>query len=544
MQWHPCFSGAAAGTILQLPAQASWGKCESGAGVGIEVEPEVQARASRAGKTAILIGVMMGTALAALDSSIVGTAMPTIVGQLGGLALYPWVFSGYLLTSTTTVPLYGRLADLYGRKRVFFVSAVLFVIGSALCGLAQSMPQLVAFRALQGLGAGGIVPVTLTILGDIYELEERARVQGYTSAVWGVSAVAGPAVGGFITDWLNWRWIFYINVPFGVAAVLLIGLTLHERITRRPHQIDYLGALVLTAGVTLALLGLLQAGETSWRSPVVIGGLLSGIVLLILFVVIEARVPEPILPLALFRRRLVSTVFWGSIFIGAGMFAVSSYLPLYVQGVLSGTAITAALVVAPYSIGWSVAAPTAGRVILRFGFRASVVAGMVALLVAGLVLQLVPLTRALALAVAAAALFGIGMGLSSTAFIIAVQNAVGWEERGIVTALVGFSRTIGGAVGVAALGTVLTTTMARRLTGLQLNHVSANALLDPSLRAALSPGQLAALRDALSAGLAGVYLGILGLVVVAVVLVLAGFPRHPLPAQPAEQRDVTIMDAR
>src|SRR5690606_34349187 len=246
----------------------------------------------------VVVAVMLGTFLAALDTSIVGTAMPTVIGQLGGMSLYSWVFSAYLLTSTTTVPLYGRLADLYGRKPLFIAAAGIFLLGSMLCGAAQSMPQLVAFRALQGLGAGGIIPVTLTIVGDLFDVEERARMQGLFSAVWGTSAVAGPTVGGFIVDYVDWRWVFYINLPFGIAATILFWLFLNEQVERKRHAIDYAGTVSLTLGVTALLVALLEVGEgRAWTDPIVVGSLALAVVLLVFFVRTEQRAAEPILPL-------------------------------------------------------------------------------------------------------------------------------------------------------------------------------------------------------------------------------------------------------
>lgn len=491
----------------------------------IEREP-LQAQRPPLGRgttIAIVSGVLAATFLAALDATVVGTAMPTIVGQLGGLALYPWVFSAYLLTSTTTIPLYGRLADLYGRKRVLLVAMGLFLAGSLLCGLAQSMPQLVLFRALQGLGAGGILPVTLTILGDLFPIEQRARLQGLTSAVWGASAVAGPTVGGFLTDTLSWRWVFTVNVPFGLVAIALIGLALREQLAPKRRTIDYAGAATLTLGLTVLLTGLLAAGEGSAvLSPRSLGGIALGIGILAFFGWIERRAAEPVIPLDLVRRRLVAVVTLGSVLIGAGMFGVTSYLPLYVQGVLGGTASTAGMTVMPFAVAWSVASTVSGRVILRFGFRSSVLAGMAAMLAAGLALQLVPRLERLAWAVTAAALFGTGMGFSATAFLIAVQNAVSWAERGIATALVGFSRSIGGAVGVAALGAVL----AAQLRATTSAGVSPDRLLDPALRSTLDPATLAALRGSLAGALGAVYLAVLLVVIAAVVLVALGFPRQ------------------
>lgn len=496
----------------------------------IEREPlqEQQGALGRVATIAIVSGVLAATFLAALDATVVGTAMPTIVGQLGGLALYPWVFSAYLLTSTTTIPLYGRLADLYGRKRVLLVAMVLFLAGSLLCGLAQSMPQLVLFRALQGLGAGGILPVTLTILGDLFPIEQRARLQGLTSAVWGASAVAGPTVGGFLTDTLSWRWVFTVNVPFGLVAIALLGLALREQLVAKRHALDVAGAATLTLGLTVLLVGLLAAGEGSAvLSLQSLGGIGLGIAILLCFGWIERRAAEPVIPLHLVRRRLVAVVTLGSVLIGAGMFGVTSYLPLFVQGVLGGTARTAGLTVMPFAVAWSVASTVSGRVILRFGFRSSVLAGMAAMLAGGLALQLVPRAQSLAWAVTAAALFGTGMGFSATAFLIAVQNAVGWSERGIATALVGFSRSIGGAVGVAALGAVLAAQL--RAAGSLEN--STDTLLNPELRSALDPGTLTALRGVLAGALGAVYLAVLLVVIAAVTLVALGFPRHDTSRQ-------------
>lgn len=482
---------------------------------------------THANRRIVVIAIMLGTFLAALDTTIVGTAMPTIIGELGGISLYSWVFSAYLLTSTTTIPIYGRLADLYGRKPLFLIAAALFLGGSALCGAAQSMPQLVAFRALQGLGAGGIIPITLTIFGDIFSVEERARMQGLISAVWGASAVAGPTVGGFIVDYVNWRWVFYINLPFGIASVLLLWLFLHERVERRRHRIDYAGTLSLIMSITALLVALLAAGDgSSWLSPGVLGALVVATVLLAHFIWNENRVEEPVLPLHILRKGVIGVSFFASILIGAGMFGVTSYLPLFVQGVLGGTAVTAGMVIAPYSIGWSVTSILAGRLIMRFGYRLSVVAGLATIVLAGLLLQVAPHgSNALWEAIAASGISGIGMGLSAPAFMIATQSAVGWAERGVATASIQFSRTIGGAIGVAALGTVLNAGMSARMAGVQGGDQRAGALLDPVVRGTLAPDMLQALQSALSGSLAMVYLSILGIAVVAFLIVLLAFPR-------------------
>jgi EmrB/QacA subfamily drug resistance transporter len=488
---------------------------------------------------AIVSGVLAATFLAALDVSIVGTAMPTIVGELRGFALYPWVVTAYLLTSTTTIPLYGRLADLYGRKRILLAAITLFLAGSALCGLAQSMLQLVLFRALQGLGAGGIIPVTLTVLGDLFPLEQRARLQGLTSAVWGAAAVAGPSVGAAVTDLAGWRWIFYLNVPVGLVALGLLGAAVQERVGRREHPLDYRGALLLTAGMTLLLSGLSAAGEGRGAAPVVaVGAALGGAALLVLFWRTEQRAALPIVPPELVRRRLMAVVALGSILIGAGMFGLTSFLPLAMQGLGAGTATTAGLTIMPFAVSWSVASTVAGRVILRFGFRSSVVVGMGAMLTGALVLQVVPRWPVLGWAVAAAALFGVGMGFSATAFLIAVQNAVAWGERGIATALVGLSRTIGGAVGVAVLGAVLNGVIQQRLG----QRAAIDALLDPARRPSLSDALRASSERALAEALSVAFLLILLVVTAAVALVVVGFPREVLAGRVGARGPVAVSD--
>jgi EmrB/QacA subfamily drug resistance transporter len=452
--------------------------------------------------------------------------MPTIAGQLGGFSLYSWIFSAYLLTSTTTVPVYGRLADLYGRKPMFIVGAALFVLGSALCGVAQNMPQLVVFRAVQGLGAGGILPVTFTILGDHFGVEERAKMSGLFSAVWGSSAVAGPTVGGFIVDYVDWRWVFYINVPFGAVAIYLMWRHLHETRWPTTQRIDYLGAIVLTVAVSGLLLVLRQIGDgAGWLSASMLA-LLGGVaVLLIGFVWRERRVPSPVVPLDIFRSRLVAVVTGAGVLIGGVMFGVSSFVPLYVQGVLGRTAVQAGLTVAPFSIGWSCASVVAGRIIIRAGYRVSVLSGAISAAIGAAILLLVTPERGIWPAAAGAACVGIGMGLSSTAMLISVQNSVGWSQRGVATAMVQFARTIGGAVGVAALGTVLARGMSSRLSNADTGGARADALLREGARDRLTPEQFERMRDALNAALHNVYMGMFVLALLALAIIALSFPR-------------------
>src|SRR5690349_5032852 len=253
-------------------------------------------------KILVTLGLMLGTALAALDTTIVGTALPSIVGKLGGITLYSWIFSAYLLTSTTTVPIYGKLADLYGRKPMFLFGAALFLIGSVACGSAQTMVQLIVFRAIQGLGAGAVMPIVLTIIGDIFALEERARMQGLFSGVWALSSIIGPALGGLIVDHFSWRWVFYINIPFGLLSALLLIIAFKEKVERKKLSLDYIGTLTLTGGIVALLFALLQGGTNwAWNSLQSISLFSLAAILLVLFLYYERRAHEPILPLTLFK---------------------------------------------------------------------------------------------------------------------------------------------------------------------------------------------------------------------------------------------------
>src|SRR6266700_2980834 len=312
---------------------------------------------ARKSKSIVAISPMLGMSLASLDTTIVGTAMPTIVGKLGGITLYSWVFSVYLLTSTTSVPIYGKLADLFGRKPVFLFGTTLFLIGSVASGASQSMEQLIVFRAIQGLGAGAVLPIVLTIIGDIFALEERARVQGLFSGVWGLSSIVGPFVGGLIVDHFSWRWVFFVNIPFGLVSMLLLVFTLKETVERKRCHLGYLGTLTLTGGVVALLFALLQGGTTwAWTSYQSIALFVVAIVLLLLFIRTEQRAEEPILPLDLFKSRIIAISSIGGVVLGVLMFGITSYVPLFVQGVKGGTATSAGITLGPLLLAWPIAA--------------------------------------------------------------------------------------------------------------------------------------------------------------------------------------------
>lgn len=446
----------------------------------------------------ILFALMLATFLTAMEATVVSTAMPTIIGDLHGLQLYAWVFSAYLLTSTATVPLYGRLADMLGRKPIFMAGVAMFLIGSALSGLSQNMPELIFFRALQGLGAGAVQPTVFTILGDLYSLAERARIQGLFSAIWGTSSVFGPALGAFITQTIGWRWVFYVNVPFGTIAALLLWQALREQPQHRQHTLDYTGAAALTAGVAILLWGLL-GGQHGIVPPAIALGL----VLLIGFVLIERRAKEPVLPLTMFREPFIAVPCLAGLLTGAVQFGVSTYIPLFVQGVQLGTAGDAGKALVPLSIGWPLASFVSPRLLLRFGFRPVALIGTFCIVLGSGALLAYGLGTPLPFIVVNLFVLGVGMGFSSNAFLLAAQNAVSWERRGVVTASVQFTRTMGGTVGIAVLGAVLNARLAATLRAAGASDV--NAVLNPSMRSQIPATVLHAVQVGLAGGLHQLY---------------------------------------
>src|SRR2546429_4387712 len=300
---------------------------------------------ARKSKIIVTIALMLGMSLASLDTTIVGTAMPTIVGKLGGITLYSWVFSVYLLTSTTSVPIYGKLADLFGRKPVFLFGTTLFLIGSVASGASQSIEQLIIFRAIQGLGAGAVLPIVLTIIGDIFALEERARVQGLFSGVWATSSIVGPALGGLIVDHFSWRCVFYINIPFGLLSAFLLIISLKEHVERKKQSLDYLGTLSLTGGIVALLFVVLQGGTSwAWNSLPSLGLFAVTAILLVLFLLQERRASEPILPLTLFSNRIIAIASIGGGFLCGGTFRITSYFSPLFLGVRGGSTTSAGVV--------------------------------------------------------------------------------------------------------------------------------------------------------------------------------------------------------
>lgn len=492
-------------------------------------------------KIIVTIALMLGISLASLDTTIVGTAMPTIVGKLGGITLYSWVFSAYLLASTTTVPIFGKLADLFGRKPIFLFGTAIFLIGSAASGASQSMEQLILFRAIQGLGAGAVLPIVLTIIGDIFVLEERARVQGLFSGVWAVSSVVGPALGGLIVDHFSWRWVFYINIPFGLLSAFLLIVYFKEKVERKKVVLDYVGTLTLSGAIVALLFALLQGGTSwAWNSLQSVALFALAGLLLALFIYQENHTAEPILPLTLFKNRIIAISSIGGVVLGVILYGITSYVPLFVQGVKGGTATSAGVTLVPLLLAWPISSTLSGKIILRFGYRFTAVMGASFATIGVGMMTLFRMDTGLPFIVVSMLMIGTGLGFMSTAFVIAVQNAVPWNLRGVATASTQFVRTMGGTIGVAVMGTILNAQMALHfvpifahyadvLTHLPKGLAPSNVLLTPGVRNTLPVDLLHLLQLALAQSLFWVYALIFVCAVIGLVFMLF------LPGGKAEQ---------
>jgi EmrB/QacA subfamily drug resistance transporter len=475
----------------------------------------------------VLMAALMATFMAAVESSIIATAMPTIVGDLGGFRLFSWVFAAYLLTMAVTVPIYGRLADIYGRKRVFFAGTGIFLVGTTLCGLAHSMMMLVVFRAIQGVGAGAIQPIAATVVGDIYTPAERARVQGYMSSVFGVSAVIGPALGAFLVVHVEWAAVFWVNLPIGAASIAMFALYLPEQVERRQHRIDYLGALLLILGVGAPMLALVQARSLDGTDLCSLVGL--GIAMLIALFVHEARAPEPMVPFRLWRNRVIALSNFGIFGTGSTMMAVSAFLPTYVQGVMGKSPATAGLVLGCMSVSWMFASFAGGRLMIRTSYRLAAALGGVTLVIGAAMLTRLEPTSGIAWPAAASLVMGIGMGACNTAFLVAIQASVGWSERGVATGANMFMRVFGQAFGAALGGAILNFGVFRRVPDAA---DAVNRLLEPAFRQRLGTAEIARLTDAVAASLHEVY-WIATLTAVITLVIAASFPARLSPLRPA-----------
>lgn len=409
----------------------------------------------RSERGAVLAALMLTTGLIAIDATILATAVPSVVADLGEFHQFPWLFSVYLLAQAVSVPLYSKLADTIGRKPVILVGVGLFLLGSVLAGFAWSMGSLIAFRVVQGLGAGAAMPMSITIVGDLYTVEERAQVQGYIASVWAVASVVGPALGGVFSQFLTWRWIFFVNIPLCLVAGWALVRSYTEHVERRRHSLDLAGAFLLTVGLTAVILALLEGGNawawTSWQS---LASFAIGAVALALFPLAERRAAEPVLDVAVLARPLILTTTLVSLGIGALMIGITGFIPTYLENSLGVVPLVSGIAVAALTLGWPLAAAQAGRMYLRHGYRTTVLAG-----------GTIALAGAVALAVSGpwpnpwtvgvvSFVIGFGLGWTAAPTLIAAQASVEWEERAVVTGANIFARSAGSAVGVAVFGAI------------------------------------------------------------------------------------------
>ncbi len=466
------------------------------------------AQSHRALTLAALLSSMF---MAAMEATVVATAMPSVVADLKGIEHYGWVGAAYLLSSTVTMPLFGKLADQRGRKPVMLWGISLFLLGSMASGAAQDMLQLIVARALQGVGAGAIQPISMTLVGDLYRPEQRAKVQGLFGAIWAVAGISGPLLGGFLVDALSWRWVFYVNVPFGFIAATLLVTSFAERRQGTEHRLDVLGVLALSTGVVCLLLG------ASGSHPVVT--LPAALVTLGAFIVIEQRAAEPLLSLPLLKTRLMATSNAMCILLGAVMMGVLNYVPLHVQAIWGGTPTQAGTSIAPMMLSWPLASVVSGRLLIRFGYRPMVRLGGL-LIAAATTLLLVPVAAEFGPWLMRLCCFalGLGLGFANTALIIAVQDSVQWRQRGVATAVLLFSRSIGGAVSVGGLGALLSAS---------IGQTEGRQMLDELLRPGpktIGSASLGAVHDALAGGLVDVFRTLVALAALAWLATLS-FPR-------------------
>lgn len=443
--------------------------------------------------------VMTGTALAAVDVSVVGTAMPTIIGELGGLDRYGWVFSAYLLTSTATTPVFGRLADMFGRKPLYFGALVGFVVTSMLAGTSRSMDELILYRALQGIAAGALLPTGFTMIADLFDRVTRAKMAGLFGTVWIGSAIVGPAIGGGITQALSWRWTFYVNLPIGLVALAILIFAFRDSGQHHRQKIDWIGSAVFTLAASSLMLGLNGfAPQVTVPAALALG---------YLFVRIERRTEAPMIELGLLRDPLIGAALALALAGGAVQFGVISYVPPFVQGVMGGQPAEAGLSIAGMSIGWSIGASIVGWVLVRLGVRRIVTVGSLTLVLGILWLALLPADAVLIAVIAAGTLVGLGMGWTSMPVLVTVQTSVGYAKRGAITSLMQFARTLGGAAGVAALGSLLNARLGPFAQ-------EASVLLDP--RPGTDVAASAPMRAALYDGLHWVYVGTLAIAVLGI----------------------------
>lgn len=467
----------------------------------------------KAQRPLILGAIIASMAMIAVEATIVSTAMPQIAGQIGDLHLYSWVFSSFLLAQTALTVVFGKLSDIYGRKPVLLFGIATFLVGSVLCGFAWSMPSLIVFRLLQGAGAGAIQPVGLTVVGDLYPIEERGKIQGYLASVWGISSVIGPLAGGLIIQNVHWAWVFWINVPIGIAAAVGLMMYLHEEVRSEERSVDYLGAALFTLAIAALMVALTGIGTTGNRLLATAAGVC--VVSAVLFVVQERRVREPMVDMALWSRRSIASVNAATLLGGMSVIGLTTFLPMYVQGVLGRSALVGGFTLTAMVLGWPIGATVAAKNFQRFGLRPILMVGAVLLPLGATSFVLLQPGASPALAAFGSIVMGLGMGFLTTMAIMIIQSSVDWGERGAATASNIFARNLGSTLGAAALGAVFNVSLSRSEGG------AASAGFDEIRRLLERPGTLDfgdAARAALGQSLHLTFWAIFGIAVLTLLL--------------------------
>ena len=468
----------------------------------------------------VFAAIMATTFMTAIEIHIVATAMPSILPQLGGFHLYSWVFGGFVLAMAVTTPVYGKLADLYGRRRVLATGTILFLLASLLCGLSTSMSELIIYRTLQGLGGGAILPLAHTIVGDIYTSEQRARVQGQLASVWAISAIAGPALGALIVARFDWSWVFWVNIPLGVVSLAMIQIFYREAAQRRVHSIDYLGAILLMLSSGAFMMVMVQGAN--WSATLNGSLLVLALLTTVGLIFQERRAPEPIIPLDLIRNPLIAIGVSAGMTLGAITMVVIAYLPAHVQGVVGASTTAVAVALVTMSLAWSACAAIGGRLMIYTSYRTTVITGAASVILGCLALSLQTPANGLVWLNIAAMLVGAGFGFSHTTYIISVQSSVDYQQRGIATSSLYFSRMLGQAIGAALFGAIINF-------GIRAGPPGApemvEAIMDPDRRIAFQPDALEGLVNLLAGSLQNAYLVALALAFIVLVLATR-VPRH------------------
>jgi EmrB/QacA subfamily drug resistance transporter len=476
---------------------------------------ELSEAAKKTKRTHVFVFLLITMFMISIESTIVATAVPEIVAELGNFSAYSWVFSSFLLMQSVTTPIYGKLSDIFGRKPIFLIGTIIFLIGSLLCGFATSMGLLILYRFIQGIGAGAVMPIATTLVGDLYSLEERSKIQGYLSSVWGISSVIGPLAGGLIVQYVSWAWVFWINIPLGILSIIGIHHYLHEQVEKKKPSIDYLGASLFSVSVSALMLILIEGGSNwGWTSTPTISLFVVFAITMAIFIWWETKATSPMMPLSLWRNKLIAVANVSTLLAGASMIGLASFLPTYVQGIMGSSALVAGFALTAMSVGWPLAASATAKLFPRIGFRYTAILGGIFLILGSIFFITLDPSKGPIWAGLGSFVIGIGMGFATSTFTISIQSSVGWEMRGVATASSMFMRSVGTTLGTAILGGILNLQLKNYLeqhhaSNLNLSSIdAANVLLDPVKKGQLTSDALHLLQSGLQTALHNVFWGV------------------------------------